>query len=61
MNSRKLKLIVMPNCKKLGESIDYELKRINKTDNSFLVDFKPDRFGNGEGKVKINESVNNTD
>lgn len=61
MNNRKLKLLVMPNCLELGSKIDMELKRINKTENSFLVDFKPDRFSNGEGKVKINESVNNTD
>ena len=61
MDNRKLKLLVMPNCIELGQKIDMELKRINKTENSYLVDFKPDRFSNGEGKVKINESVNNTD
>lgn len=61
MNHRKLKLLVMPNCIELGRKIDMELKRINKTEKSYLVDFKPDRFSNGEGKVKINESVNNTD
>ena len=61
MNNRKLKLLVMPNCKDLGEKIDKELRKLNKTEDSYLIDFKPDRFSNGEGKIKINESVNNTD
>ncbi len=61
MNNRKLKLLVMPNCKELGDKINKELNRLNKTDKSYLVDFNPNRFSNGEGKVKINESVNNTD
>ena len=57
----KLKLLVMPNCQLLGDEVNKELKRINKTRGNYLLDFKPDRFSNGEGKVKINESVNNTD
>lgn len=61
MNNLKLKLLVLPNCKSLGEKVNKELNRLNKTEGSYLVDFKPDRFSNGEGKVKINESVNNTD
>lgn len=61
MNNRKLKLLVMPNCSELGKKVDKELRKLNKTEKSFLIDFKPDRFSNGEGKVKINESVNNTD
>ncbi|MBQ6323665.1 MAG: ribose-phosphate diphosphokinase [Bacilli bacterium] len=61
MNGRKLKLLVMPNCYELGEKVDKELKKLNKTEENFLIDFKPDRFSNGEGKVRINENVNNTD
>ena len=61
MNNRKLKLLVMPNCHTLGESVAKELQRLNKTEESYLIDFVPNRFSNGEGKVKINESVNNTD
>jgi len=51
----------MPNCLELGEKVDKELQKLNKTDESFLLDFKPDRFSNGEGKVRINENVNSTD
>ena len=32
---------------------------LNKTEESFLLDYTPDRFSNGEGKVKIHENINN--
>ncbi len=61
MNNQKLKLLVMPNCIELGEKVDKELQRLNKTEESYLLDFTPDRFSNGEGKIKINENINNVD
>ncbi len=61
MNNRKLKLLVMPNCKELGEKVDKELKRLNKQEESFQLDYTPERFSNGEGKVRINENINNID
>ena len=61
MDNCKLKLLVMPNCMELGQKIDKELKRLNKSEESFLLDYKPDRFNNGEGKVRIMENINNTD
>lgn len=57
----KLKLVVLGSAKELGEKINKELKRLNKTENDYLVSITEDRFSNGEGKVKINESVNNSD
>ena len=54
MNNRKLKLLVMPNCKELGDKIDKELQRLNKQEESYLLDYTPDRFSNGEGKVRSN-------
>lgn len=57
----KLKLVVLGSAKELGEKVNKELKRLNKTDDDFIVSITENRFSNGEGKVKINESVNNSD
>lgn len=57
----KLKLVVLGSSKELGEKINKELKRLNKTETDYRVSITEDRFSNGEGKVKINESVNNCD
>jgi len=61
MNNKKIKLLIMPNCKELGEKIYKELKKLNKQEESYILDFQPDRFNNGEGKVMIHESIVNTD
>jgi len=51
----------MPNCQELGEKIEKELQKLKKEEESYLLDFTPDRFNNGEGKVRINENINNVD
>lgn len=61
MNNQNLKLLVMPNCQELGEKVDKELQRLNKSEESYLLNFKPDRFNNGEGKITINDNIYNTD
>ena len=61
MKSKKLKLLVMPNCQELGEKVNEELLKMNKEKDSYLLDYTPDRFNNGEGKVRINENLNNVD
>lgn len=55
-----LKLIVMENCKELGEKIDKYLKKMNNHD-SYIVPITNNRFSNGEGKIKINETVRDKD
>lgn len=57
----KLKLITLGSAKDLGTKVNEELKRINKTETDYLVKITESRFSNGEGKIKINESVNNDD
>lgn len=57
----KLKLVVMNNIKELGNEVNVGLKKLNKTDKDYIVKMKSDRFSNGEGKVKIDESVNGDD
>ena len=57
----KLKLVVLGSAKELGEKVNKELKKLNKVETDYIVSISEDRFSNGEGKVKINESVNNCD
>lgn len=57
----KLKLITLGSASELGKKVNKELKRINKTDSNYLVKITESRFSNGEGKIKINENVNNGD
>lgn len=60
MNSN-LKLVVLPNAKFLGEKVDKNLKEINNSDSTYIVPITSDRFSNGEGKVKIEETVRDKD
>ena len=57
----KLKLVVLDNIGDLGNKVNESLKKINKTDKDYVVSISRDRFSNGEGKVKINDSVNGDD
>lgn len=59
--NRKLKILVMDNIKELGEKANIELKKINKSEEDYLLNFTTDRFSNGEGKAKILESVSGSD
>ncbi len=61
MDNRNLKLLVMPNCQELGEKVAKELQKLNKSEDGILLDYTPDRFSNGEGKVRIHENINNVD
>ena len=56
-----LKLVVLPNAKFLGEKVDKNLKEINNSDSTYIVPITSDRFSNGEGKVKIEETVRDKD
>ena len=57
----KLKLVVMNNISELGMMVDKHLRDINKTEKSYTVKMKSDRFSNGEGKVSIERNVNGDD
>lgn len=54
-----LKLIVMENCKDFGEKVDYHLQKTYSK--STILPISNNRFSNGEGKVKIEESVREQD
>ena len=57
----KLRLAVMNSAKELGRKVDLELQRINNTNESYLINLEEIRFGNGEGKVKIDSAIYGTD
>ena len=57
----KLRLAAMKSAKELGRKVDLELQRINNTSESYLIDLDEIRFGNGEGKIKIDSSIYGTD
>ncbi len=56
-----IKLIVLENFKEVGEKVDRELQRIQKKKKSYLTKICNNRFSNGEGKVRIEESVRHQD
>lgn len=57
----KLKLAILDSAKDLGNKVNEELKRLNNTKESYIIDINQIRFSNGEGKIKINSSVNGCD
>ena len=54
-------LIVMDNCKELGEKIDKHLMKLRKTTKSFILPIESVRFSDGEGKVKLLSSIRGKD
>ncbi|WP_160675516.1 ribose-phosphate pyrophosphokinase [Clostridium sp. C8-1-8] len=56
-----LGLIVLESCKALGQKIDEEIKSRRGTKESFLIPTEEIRFSNGEGKVKLSETVRGKD
>jgi ribose-phosphate pyrophosphokinase len=56
-----LKLIVMDNIKEVGTEVDEYLKKMNRTEKSYLMKFNLIRFNNGEGKASIEETTRDKD
>ena len=61
MRSNDLSLIVMENCKEFGLKVDDYLKKIRKTDKSYILPIDAVRFSDGEGKVKLLSSIRGKD
>ena len=57
---KKMKILVMPNMKEVGNQINEELQRKYNTKESFLLKYEINRFSNGEGKLVIKENLNDT-
>ncbi len=63
-NHGKLGLIVMKSCTELGEKVEKRIKQLRgeeKSDIKYIVPIEEVRFSNGEGKVKILDSVRGKD
>ncbi len=64
MNHGKLGIIVMSNCKELGEKIAAHILALRgetDTNKSYIIPVKEARFSNGEGKVVLPDSVRGRD
>jgi ribose-phosphate pyrophosphokinase len=57
----ELKLIVMDNIKSVGQEVDEYLKKMNRTDKSYILNIDRIRFNNGEGKISIDETTRDID
>lgn len=55
-----LKLIVMDNCIQLGLKVDEHLKNVRNGGN-YIIPVTNSRFSNGEGKIKLEETVRDKD
>lgn len=60
-NNEDLSLIVMDNCKELGSKVNSEIKKIRNSRKNYLVPIDIVRFNDGEGKVKILETIRGKD
>lgn len=57
MSNSDLKIIVMESMKEFGSLLDDNLNKLNGSNENHLINITASRFQNGEGKVKINETV----
>ncbi len=56
-----LSLIVLDNCKSLGEKVRENLNAIRCNGNDYITKIEETRFNDGSGKIKIKSSVRNKD
>jgi ribose-phosphate pyrophosphokinase len=57
----ELGIVALQSCKELGEKIDAHIKAKRNEDNSYLIESHDIRFSNGEGKIKLEETVRGKD
>ena len=59
--NHELGIIALESCRELGHAIDKLIQEKRGTQESFLIPIEEIRFSNGEGKVKISETVRGKD
>ncbi len=59
--TNELRLVVLNSMADRGVSIEKKLKELRQDDSNLIVPIKQPRFGNGEGKIEIGESVRGKD
>lgn len=55
--NNSLKIVVMENCKDLGEKVNQHLQKIRHTEIDYMESITSNRFSNGEGKARIGDSI----
>ncbi len=60
-NNDNLRLIVLDNCKELGEKVNDYINKFRGTDTNYIVPIEEIRFNNGEGKLTIKSSIRDKD
>jgi len=55
-----LKLVVFDNAMELGKKVEFNLQKL-RNDDQYILPITASRFSNGEGKVRIDESVRDKD
>ena len=61
MVKNNLRLIVLDNFMEVGKKVNRELMTLRKERSGYLVNITNVRFSNGEGKVKIEDTVREQD
>ena len=61
MDENNLQIVVMSNAKELGSLVYEKIKKRENFEKEHLINIEPIRFANGEGKVKLKESVRGGD
>ena len=56
-----LKIIVLDNMREVGNNVNLKLKKLRGENRDYLLKITESRFSNGEGKVKIEDSVREKD
>ncbi|WP_244835414.1 ribose-phosphate pyrophosphokinase [Clostridium sp. BJN0001] len=59
--NHELGIIALESCRQLGNDIDKFIQTKRNKDESFLIPVNEIRFANGEGKIKISESIRGKD
>lgn len=61
MKTDMLGFIALSNIKEIGEKVNENLKKIYNENKNYLISVSSSRFSNGEGKVKLEDSVRDKD
>ena len=52
-----MKIIALDNIKEIGKEVNAKLNKLRNTNKNYMLNITSSRFSNGEGKVKIEDSV----
>lgn len=61
MKKDNLSLIVLSNCKEFGEKVNKHIQDMRESEVNYIIPIEEVRFNNGEGKIKILDSIREKD